>query len=394
MLHLNIGESSQILSQFQQCTQTNYSGQLNFQSSQGNRWSFYYQMGQIVWATGGTHPGRRWYRNMAQICPQINLNKIRLKPEGKSIEYWDYRCLEILLKQNKIQQPQVNAIVENTVAELLFDLAQNINLRTLTCTQHPDIIIEAPISSTSANISLQQMQITWNSWVEAGLATVSPDLAPVLRKPSQLQQQINPTVYKKLEQLINGKHTLWDLAVKMKQSVLSVTRSLLPYIRDGITELVEVPDMPLADKSHSKPRPNAPLIACVDDSPQICRLLEEIVGFNGLRFLKVEDPVQALSILIQNKPDLIFLDLIMPIVNGYELCTQLRRSQSFAETPIIILTGSGGLFDQARSKVYGATEFIKKPVKTEQVIEVINKHLSQSSGTNVQNFSNVGFNYS
>ncbi len=75
-------------------------------------------------------------------------------------------------------------------------------------------------------------------WIKAGLAGFSPDLALVLIKPEELRKQVSPGVFKNSEVLINGKSTLWDLAVKMKRNILSITRLLLPYIHPGITALV------------------------------------------------------------------------------------------------------------------------------------------------------------
>ena len=89
----------------------------------------------------------------------------------------------------------------------------------------------------------------------------------------------------------------------------------------------------------------------------------------------IQDPLQAIPDLIDSRPDLIFLDLMMPVVNGYEVCTQLRRTSQFANTPIVMLTGSNGVFDRVRSKVFGATEFITKPINRNQVVSIAQKYL-------------------
>ncbi|MBD2387306.1 response regulator [Cylindrospermum sp. FACHB-282] len=384
-----------IINEFKKCSQQQYSGELKITSSQGNKWTFYYQLGQLVWATGGTHPARRWRRNIAKNCPQIDIAQVELTSEDLLIDYWDYQLLEKLYKKQQIQREQIKAIVDNTIAELLFDLVQQANSTSLSCDGlrlakgQQQVRLEAPISSTCVSIALKQMQDSWQKWSEAGLGSFSPNLGVVLRKPEQLQRQVSPAVYKNFAKFINGKYSLWDLAVKMKQSVLPVTRSLLPYIHQGITELIEVPDLPLPrtkvkhNYNFTQPRTkNAPLIACVDDSPQVCKMLEMIIGSNGLRFINIQDPVQALPILIQSQPDLIFLDLMMPVVNGYELCAQLRRSSVFANTPLVILTGSDGLFDRVRSKVYGATDFITKPVETDKVMGIVDKYLQTDSRVN------------
>ncbi len=388
--------SNNLVNEFKTCTQLQYNGKLNIKSSKGSQWTFYYRLGRIVWATGGTHPFRRWRRHIAQNCPQIDVDKLQLRLQDLSIDYWDYRLLEIFYKKQKIQRDQINSIVDNTIAELLFDLALQGNFASISCNRSQDVILETPMSFTSAEMSVKHMQDSWKIWSEAGLANFSPDLAPILRRPEQLEQMVSPSVYKNFVNLINGKFTLRDLAMKMKQSVLPLTRSLLPYILKGIIELVEVPDLPLgvtevnnkSTTTQAKKR-TAPLVACVDDSPQVCKMLEDIITSNGLRFVKIQDAVQALPTLIQDKPDLIFLDLIMPVASGYEICTQLRRISTFSNTPIIILTGSDGLLDRVRAKVVGSTDFLTKPVVADKVMGIVRKYLPTPSASIEKTKSNL-----
>ncbi|MBN3927432.1 response regulator [Nostoc sp. NMS4] len=388
--------SNNLVNEFKTCTQLQYNGKLNIKSSKGSQWTFYYRLGRIVWATGGTHPFRRWRRHIAQNCPQIDVDKLQLRVQDLSIDYWDYKLIEVFYKKQKIQREQIQSIAENTIAELLFDLALQGNFASISCNRSQEVILETPMSFTSAEMSVKHMQDSWKIWSEAGLANFSPDLAPILRRPEQLEQMVSPSVYKNFVNLINGKFTLRDLAMKMKQSVLPLTRSLLPYILKGIIELVEVPDLPFgitevnnnSSSTQAKKR-IAPLVACVDDSPQVCKMLEDIVTSNGLRFVKIQDAVQALPTLIQDKPDLIFLDLIMPVASGYEICTQLRRISTFSNTPIIILTGSDGLLDRVRAKVVGSTDFLTKPVVADKVMGIIRKYLPTQSISTDKSKSNL-----
>ena len=70
-----------------------------------------------------------------------------------------------------------------------------------------------------------------------------------------------------------------------------------------------------------------PLIACIDDSPQVCKILEQIITQQGYRCVSINESLQAVPSLIKAVPDFIFLDIGMPIANGYEICSQLRKSQ-------------------------------------------------------------------
>ncbi|MBR8832644.1 MAG: response regulator [Stigonema ocellatum SAG 48.90 = DSM 106950] len=386
MSHPELIGSNNLLDELKTCTQLQYSGKLDITSTKGHKWILYYRLGRIIWAAGGTHPLRRWYRQMAQYCPEIDVDKIQLRSEDIAVEYWDYRCLAILYKRQNIKGEQMKAIVENTIAELLFDITQQAYFATLSYTRNQQTILEVPISATGVDFCVKLMDDSWKAWLEAGLMNISPDLAPKLRFAEQLQQQVSASAYQNFLTLMTGKYSLRDLAVKMKQSLLPVVRSLQPYILKEIIELVELPDLPsrVTEVKHQPSTTKAivetrPLVACVDDSPQVCRMLEGIFTPNGLRVIKIEDPMQALPILIEHKPDLIFLDLIMPIVNGYEICAQLRRVCVFANTPVIILTGSDGIFDKVRAKVVGCTDFITKPVEADKIMAMVHKYLRPPS---------------
>ncbi|MDZ7962399.1 MAG: response regulator [Aulosira sp. DedQUE10] len=389
---LKISNLNKLLQEMPNYSNFQYNGELIIKNTQGIEWTFYYRSGQIIWATGGIHPCRRFRRYVSQQFPHIDINKIHVPPQDVVIDYWDYIFLEYLSKRQP-DRKQIEIIIENIISEIFFDLAQQIHIAPLSYELRPGVKLKAPITSINTDISLQKMQDSWNHWSKAGLTSISPHLTPVLSKPAQLQQEVSPAIYKNFVNIINGKYTLLDLAVKLKKNVLSLTQSLLPYIRKGITELIEVPDLPLSAPLLNSPSTHSPLnklnttlIACVDDSPQVCKVLERIITSHGLRFIGIQDPVQALPILIQNQPNFIFIDLLMPGINGYELCTNLRKISSFSKTPLVILTSSDGFFDSVRSNVYGATYFIHKPITTDKVMGIVDKYLlTKSIGHNLSN---------
>ena len=114
----------------------------------------------------------------------------------------------------------------------------------------------------------------------------------------------------------------------------------------------------------------------IEDSRFDCLTMGQILNQAGCRFINVQDPLQALPTLIEHKPDLIFLDLQMPIMNGYEICAHIRRIAAFQETPVIIVTSRNALVDRVRAKLVGATDFIAKPIESEKVITTLKQHLA------------------
>ncbi|MDJ0796221.1 MAG: response regulator [Calothrix sp. MO_167.B12] len=377
-------ELKKIINGLHKFSQIQYNGKLNLKVEKGQSWSLYFRLGRIIWATGGIHPFRRWRRQMALHSPNINLSENYLNSEKIELEYWDYIVLTKLFKKQKINHEQVNKIVRSIIIEVLFDISQQSVFTSVLCERFNSQIFDKPISLANVDLCLKIIMQSRKAWREAGLANLSPNSAPLIHRADQLEKMLNPATYKNFVGLVNGKYTLRDLTVKMGKSELSVSRSLLPYILKGIVRLVEVPDLLPKNYSQTKSKvttnnaENIPLIACVDDSPQICQIMEKIIVSRGLRFISITDSAKALPILMKQKPDLLFLDLVMPVASGYEICTQLKRTSIFSKVPIIVISASENLVDTARAKaakVMGATDFINKPILTHKVLRMVDKYL-------------------
>ncbi|WP_017307219.1 response regulator [Spirulina subsalsa] len=391
-----------------------FTGRLDVEVSPGQHWSLYLTLGRFSWATGGVHPTRRWRRQMIRNDLLSSASKVRLRQNDR-FECWDYQVLTLLAQRRIANGEQVIAVIRGTVTEVLFEILQATQLATLSqvAARSPDqggepnpshgngeeLIKIVPAlgvrpSNTDTGIlprnwtleiqpALDMTQKVWEYWAKSGLALCSPNLAPVLTQQEKLQEKTSAQVYKHLVELINGKRTLRDLAVLTKKDLLSLTRSLLPYLRAHYIGLVEIADLPepnlkianAARPSAEKPlAPEQDLVVCVDDSPQVCQMMEELLTNAGYKCITVQQAVDALPVILKNKPALIFLDLMMPIASGYEICTQIRRVAILKETPVIILTGNDGIVDRVRAKIVGATDFLAKPIDSEKVLSVIRKH--------------------
>ncbi|MEO0520982.1 MAG: response regulator, partial [Cyanobacteria bacterium P01_A01_bin.116] len=121
-----------------------------------------------------------------------------------------------------------------------------------------------------------------------------------------------------------------------------------------------------------------PKIAHIEDSLFDSRIMSPIVERLGYRYINIQDPLQALPMLIEIKPELIFLDLIMPMANGFEVCAQIRRMTLFQQTPIIIVTSNKGIIDRLRVKMSGASGFMSKPIKEKKVKKIFKKHIENN----------------
>ncbi|NEO41499.1 MAG: response regulator [Moorea sp. SIOASIH] len=405
--------------------QEKFTGRLDLKVSTAQQWSFYLSYGRLVWASGSVHPTRRWRRQIIYHCPELNPNRIALKKIEPG-SCWDYHLMVLLARKRMINPQQTVVVIQGTVAEILFDILQS-----LTLVSPEQTLIQPSNGSVSSNTietrvkkpdnfllnaqlgvrpSMQgilpqtwmlevepiinQVQKVWQQWSEMGLEDVSPDLAPVLLQKSALQEQTSVATYKNLVSLINGKRTLRDIAALLKRDLLLLTRSLHPYIKKQLIELVEVPDLiapnfvdlpakagistQKAQTQKAQKKSDQALIACIDDHPQTCKIMKDVIQSAGYRFLGIQDSIKALPLLLKHKPDLIFLDLVMPIVNGYEMCAQIRRVSMFANTPVIILTAKDGIVDRVRARIVGATDFLSKPINNQKVVATVRKYHTTS----------------
>ncbi len=409
---------------FDDLKQRQFNGQLLLADSKGQKWTFDLFLGRIIYATGGTHPVRRWKRNLAVAAvdlPEIP-SQILLQPSsvaGSAAENfsigWEYRLLCLWVDQKEITREQVAKMVGLTLVEILFDLSQAVGVTYELRESHS---LSAGLVSIDAEQAIALAQKQWQAWQAAKLTDFSPNMALAIAQPEQLQQRLSTEHYQRLIKLGNGQQTLRDLAVQLKRNVVSVTRSLLPYIQLGLLELVSIRDLPppvslpvsgtLSNKAEGRGQEeegmpvsqsardrreqgsntptssttetdvDQPLIACVDDSRLICYVMETIIKKASYRFVGVSDSLQAVSILSACKPDLIFLDLVMPNASGYEVCRQLRQLSCFLQTPIVILTGNDGIIDRVRAKIVGSSDFLSKPVNAESVLGVIRKHIKRA----------------
>jgi chemotaxis family two-component system response regulator PixG len=371
---------------FRNLKKLQFSGQLLLTTVKSKQWSFYLYKGDIIYATGGIHATRRWLRNLAAYCPDVLSHIPVQQSELSGIDAagfttcWEYQLLYLWVAQKKIADTQAAKMIHTVILEVLLEIAQ---ATYVTYQTHPDLSLEqapfTPLVSIDSAPAIAEFEELWQVWQEFEIADYSPNMAPKIKQYKQLSEHTSTKVYQTLKQLLNGQHTLYDLSVQMKRDVVQVTRSLLQFMQLGWVELVSIPDLPPPIEREISGVPSAiadkPLIACVDDDLWVCKAIEKLATAAGCHFLGVNDGLRAPAILLARKPELIFLDLVMPYTNGYEICRNLRKLPFFSNTPIVILTGNDGVVDQVRAKLFGATDFLSKPVHGEAVLEAIHKHL-------------------
>lgn len=380
-----------------------FSGNLVVKIDPNLSWTFSFRLGRVGWVSGGVDSIDCWQRHLALAQLDIPLNKLAdiNNPVEKTL---DSHILARLLVDELIDRQKCAELVAGMIVESLFDIiqfSQHSGNRLLYQTT------ETGAGNTELNLVLPLLEIepiltksiqAWQEWSKVELGIYAPSLFPVIAQSSEeVSKMLNGSELYYTVLAIDGNRSIRRLAANSRQPIIDFTIALLPLLRSGFISLLPQPKAKAAKASNltisedrsgqitgasssfaiaTKTQTNQnPLIACIDDSLLIYQSLDKILTANGYRHYGVQDPLKIMPSLIRNKPDFIFLDLLMPITNGYEVCEQIRKTPSLKHIPVIILTGKDGLIDRMRSKMVGANGFLGKPVESDAVLKMIEKHL-------------------
>jgi len=118
-----------------------------------------------------------------------------------------------------------------------------------------------------------------------------------------------------------------------------------------------------------------PLIVCIDDNERVRERIGLILTQQGYRYRGIADPTETLPTVIELRPSLVFIDLVMPNLSGYDICGQIRRVESLQNIPLIILTGTDTMLDRMRGKLAGATAYLTKPISPKEILAVVSQQL-------------------
>ena len=121
---------------------------------------------------------------------------------------------------------------------------------------------------------------------------------------------------------------------------------------------------------------NAPgvKVLVIDDSNTIRRSAEIFLKQGGYQVLLAEDGFDALAKVNDHEPDLIFCDILMPRLDGYQTCAIIKRNNKFANVPVIMLSSKDGLFDKARGRMVGSEDYLTKPFTKEQLLRAVEQY--------------------
>ena len=118
-------------------------------------------------------------------------------------------------------------------------------------------------------------------------------------------------------------------------------------------------------------------VMVIDDSNTIRKTTQALLTKAGYEVLTAADGFEAMSLITDHRPDIIFVDIMMPRLDGYQTCSLIKSNRHFKQTPVVMLSSKDGLFDRARGRVAGSEQHINKPFTQDELIQAITKYVSR-----------------
>ena len=354
-------------------------------------WLLYFYEGKLFYANHSLEPIERLEQHLRRISPTILANQVyadlreQLKDANLEATYpsLDYQAIRWLIAQGHITEQTAGTLVKSISKEVL----------------------QSYLLITSGTSELVSRETSFPIWWSGNFLFVTKEcqtelqawqaLQPAIRSPYQRPYLMNiehplltPDVKAKLSKILIG-FSFRQLSLLLKQDELTVANNLHRLINNRIVGLR--PPQPPFDRLHKlyaaatdgeqfnekeqsvtatlaavDPKASAAnpstgdlseqatyKIACVDDSPTILREINRFLDGDSFKVFPIVDSGTALMKIIRINPDIILLDVGMPTIDGYKLCSMLRKHPAFKKTPIVMVTGNTGIIDRAKAKMAG-----------------------------------------
>ena len=120
-------------------------------------------------------------------------------------------------------------------------------------------------------------------------------------------------------------------------------------------------------------------VMVIDDSKTIRRTAETLLKKEGCDVITATDGFEALAKIADHRPDVIFVDIMMPRLDGYQTCALIKHNEVYRDIPVIMLSSKDGLFDRARGRIVGSEQYLTKPFTRDELLGAIKKHAAKAA---------------
>lgn len=341
--------------------------------SSSKSWFVFFLNGQIIYAGDSGSNLSRLRDHLRRYRIEHTLNQTHVSSIA-TLNAPEYGYLWTLLEKHSLTPAQGRSIIHSMVNETLFDL--------LSLHQGSFIFEISPALSpqlTTLEIdplvakTMKQVQ----EWKQFHPHIQSPDQCPMIANLTQLKDTLPKSTFTMFGRWVDGKTSLRQMARYLNRDILTVAKAFYPYVQQGLIQLTYLSDdaLPMRRELNFAQLNKIPRIVCIDDGATIRKAVEEILNQQGYEATSISNPLRALSLVFQLKPDLILCDIAMPELDGYEICAMLRQSTAFRQTPIVMLTGKDGFIDRVKARMVGATDYLTKPFGGSELLMLVEKYV-------------------
>jgi twitching motility two-component system response regulator PilG len=390
------------------------------------QWTFYVERGKLVYAThslDGLERLERHLRRMSRELPSLT-DKLRsqlrlmfddassehIKPSNPNNEFIcvEYLAVIWLVNENHLPKPMANKLIARIMQEVIeiFLCLPDGEFKIV----HNKHSLQEAYCGLSIDRILEVVPQRLKAWYDLGPTISSPYQCPYLVSQTSAEKRMTPETVQRLRRVLRG-FNFCQLGALFGKDPLAIAKQLSPLISDGAI-LLRDPTSPLdmlprtyylapeeelenieklsetfaeinntgADISDLSQivRQQATKtwkIVCIDDSESMLSMISSYLGNEDFELTLIQDSMKALMRITSIRPELILLDIGMPNVDGYQLCSLIRKSSLLREIPIVMVTGNKGLIDRARARIAGATDYLTKPFDRAELLKMIMRHL-------------------
>jgi twitching motility two-component system response regulator PilG len=342
-----------------------------YRSPVGLSWFVFCCNGQIIYATQSAGSLVRLRDYLRRYKLETALDSLQVPVTG-SANASEYGYLWALLENHILTPAQGKSIIHSMIQETLFDLL-SLHQGSFTFEMGPALapqLTTLEISSLLAKI-MKQVQ----EWKQFHPHIQSPNQCPSISDPEQMRSALPPNTFHTLSRWADGQTSMRQMARYLNRDVLTVAKAIYPFVQQGLVQLYSLSSESTNPKREwSSIETKTPRVVCIDDDAVIRKTVESILNNHGYEATGISNPLKALSLVFQLKPDLILCDIAMPEMDGYEICAMLRSSTAFRQTPIVMLTGIDGFIDRVRARMVGATDYFTKPFGENELLTLVEKY--------------------
>lgn len=369
------------------------------------------EKGKIAYATNSIEPFERLERYLRRLSHEnSNLksevrSSMRLAFEAEINDLTkqppDYQAILWLLKNEHIKDEQATALVKKIIQEVFETYLL------LSKDYQSNFLKQTPSVSTTGLMELSSILEDTNKALQAWYRFY-PHVTSSYQQPYFFSKPDANVEQQKIGKILKG-FNFRQLAAILNQDEIAIAKKFFPLInnktiilRDAQPPFDKLPhwskesltiinkslsgetnspktqgeDVDLSDLTANSNKTKVWKIVCIDDSPTILNEISRFLERDEFAVVPITEPLKALMKIMRIKPDLILLDVGMPNIDGYKLCSLIRKYSAFKNTPIVMVTGNKGLIDRAKARMAGATDYMTKPFTQSDLLDMVFRYLS------------------